>query len=279
MVPVKHDNNIIHLSASCFGRYNAFADKEQNVVGKRIAESRKSAGLTYEAFSELLKGYGVSVSLSSIFKWENGSTVPNAYQLMAISHAFEITDMYSRFASTYQPELNEVGLQKLAEYKKDLIATGLYSPFVKEKEYIEMPVSFLKTSAGRGQFLDSDLFEKESFLKSEVPEGADFGIWISGDSMEPVFHDGQIAWVQQCSELKVNEVGIFIYDDEGYIKVYNEREAPEEIADQFTDSFGKTYPQPVMCSYNVKYDPIPISPEASFQIIGRVLNSVQSNGQ
>ena len=97
--------------------------------------------------------------------------------------------------------------------------------------------------------------------------------------MEPVFHDGQIAWVQQCSELKVNEVGIFIYDDEGYIKVYNEREAPEEIADQFTDSFGKTYPQPVMCSYNVKYDPIPISPEASFQIIGRVLNSVQSNGQ
>ena len=104
MVPVKHDNNIIHLSASCFGRYNAFADKEQNVVGKRIAESRKSAGLTYEAFSELLKGYGVSVSLSSIFKWENGSTVPNAYQLMAISHAFEIADMYSRFASTYQPE-------------------------------------------------------------------------------------------------------------------------------------------------------------------------------
>ena len=106
MVPVKHDNNIIHLSASCFGRYNAFADKEQNVVGKRIAESRKSAGLTYEASSELLKGYGVSVSLSSIFKWENGSTVPNAYQLMAISHAFEIADMYSRFASTYQPELN-----------------------------------------------------------------------------------------------------------------------------------------------------------------------------
>ncbi|EKC69557.1 repressor LexA, partial [human gut metagenome] len=29
------------------------------------------------------------------------------------------------------------------------------------------------------------------------PEDTTFGVRISGDSMEPEFHDGQIAWVLQ----------------------------------------------------------------------------------
>ena len=30
-----------------------------------------------------------------------------------------------------------------------------------------------------------------------LPEDTTFGVRISGDSMEPEFHDGQIAWVLQ----------------------------------------------------------------------------------
>ena len=275
MIPMKKEAKIIQLKSSKTAHYDVEEEKEQNILGKRISEARKNAGLDIGSFRDLLEGYGVSIGASSLYKWESGLAVPNGYQLMAVSHALELVDMYTRFTGAYRPELNDIGMQKLEAYRKDLIATGLYSPLKVEEEYIEFPVSFLKTSAGRGQFLDSDLFEKERFLKSEVPEGADFGIRISGDSMEPVYHDGQIAWVQQCSELSVGEVGIFIYDDEGYIKVYKEQIPPEDMAEQFMDSFGNVYPQPVLFSYNCKYDPIAISPEAGFTIIGRVLNSVR----
>ena len=90
--------------------------------------------------------------------------------------------------------------------------------------------------------------------------------------MEPVFHDGQIVWVQQCSALDPGEVGIFIYNDEAYIKVYGEQEPDEDLAEAFTDSYGVVHNQIVLISYNdEKYDPIEVSPYGSFSIFGRVL--------
>ena len=34
-----------------------------------------------------------------------------------------------------------------------------------------------------------------------IPAGADFGIYVGGDSMESIYHDGQLVWVQKCSEI------------------------------------------------------------------------------
>ncbi len=45
-----------------------------------------------------------------------------------------------------------------------------------------------------GTFLDEENFETISLpFKSAVPDRADFGVRVCGDSMEPVYHDGQIA--------------------------------------------------------------------------------------
>ena len=51
-------------------------------------------------------------------------------------------------------------------------------------------MSNLSVSAGTGAFLDEGSFEMVSFPASTVPDGADFGVRVSGDSMEPVYHDG-----------------------------------------------------------------------------------------
>lgn len=89
--------------------------------------------------------------------------------------------------------------------------------------------------------------------------------------MEPVYQDGQIVWVEQCDELKPGEVGVFIYDGNGYLKAYGEQEPDEEYVEAFTDSYGVVHPQPILISYNQAYAPRPIAPYASFQIVGRVL--------
>lgn len=256
--------------------YNAETEKGVNAIGKRLAEARKQHDMSLVAFSKHLKSYGVSVGDAALSKWENGVTVPNAYQFIAICCALGLEDEATFFMSDYQPVLNETGRQKLAEYKADLVASGNYKPESKQRSsirYIEMPVSFLSVSAGTGAFLDEGNFEMVRFPETSVPEGAEFGIRVSGDSMEPVYHDGQIVWVQQCDQLHVGEVGIMVYDGEGYLKAYDEQEPEEEFTEQFTDSSGQVRPQRVMVSYNEAYEPRRISPFASFQVVGRVLKN------
>ena len=90
--------------------------------------------------------------------------------------------------------------------------------------------------------------------------------------MEPKYYDRQIVWVQKCDSLMPGEVGIFLYDGEGYLKMYDEREPDEADVDLFTDSQGVLHKQRVLVSFNKKYDPKIVSPNAVFQIAGRVLN-------
>ncbi len=111
-----------------------------------------------------------------------------------------------------------------------------------------MPVSDLPVSAGTGAFLDEGNFEMVSFPESSIPDGAEFGVRVSGDSMEPVYHDGQIVWVQQCENTRTGEVGVMIYDGQGYIKAYAEQEPDDPEA--YLGSDGVRRMQPVMVSYN-----------------------------
>ncbi len=253
--------------------YDAEADRKENFIGRRIAEGRVREGLSLAEFSLALKARGVDVGVSAINKWEKGGSAPNAYQLLAISDVLGIEGTMEYFMSTPRGELNEEGLKKLSDYRADLVASGRYSPRPKTisaiSEYVDMPVSSLAVSAGTGAFLDEENFESVSFPASLVPDGAEFGVRVSGDSMEPVYHDGQIVWVHRCNSLSPGEVGIFVYDGDGYLKVYGERE-PEDKED-FTDSYGHVHLQSVMISYNKAYEPRPVSPNAAFQIVGRVL--------
>ena len=266
---------ILTLHAKGGELYNAAAEQQQNIIGQRIAEARKRAEISLAKFSALLEEYGVTVTAAGINKWEVGKAVPNAYQLMAVSQALHMDDALSLFiADGSKPELNEEGLKKVAAYKADLIATGKYKPRQKASsiiKFVEMPVSTLAVSAGTGAFLDEGNFEMVSFPESMVPTGAEFGLRVSGDSMEPVYHNDQIVWVQRCEKVGIGEVGIFIYDGEGYIKVYDEQEPDEADREAYTGSYGDLYMQPVMISYNQKYQPRYISAHSNFRVVGRVL--------
>ena len=239
--------------------------RERNYLGNRIEAARKGRGWSLERFSRELSSYGLTIAKQGLSKWETGVTVPNGYQLMAVSRALGIPDLLMG----YEPELNDEGMRKLSEYKKDLIASGRYTPVSSEIEYIEMPVSCLAASAGTGMFLDEGSYEMIRVPRSIVPHGAEFGVRVSGDSMEPAFHDGQIVWVQSCDQIAPGEVGIFGYAGDGYIKAYAEQDPEDQ--DAFTDSRGIVHKQPVMVSYNKKYAPRVISPDEEFRIFGRVL--------
>lgn len=269
-----HVNKIISFSTNKTAGYNAEAEKENNIIGQRIDQARKESNLNYAEFSELLERYGVSLSTSALSKWTQGKSQPSAYQLLAICHALNIEDGVQYFSGEYKPELNADGLRKVREYRDDLIASGKYRPhqnaskFIK---YIDMPISNLRVSAGTGAFLDEGNFETISFPEDSVPVGADFGVRVSGNSMEPVYHDGQIVWVKKCSTLQPGQVGVFLYDGEGYLKAYGEQEPDESIRDAIIDSYGTVRPQPILISYNQEYEVKEVLPGNTFQILGKVL--------
>ena len=254
--------------------YDAAAERERNSVGARLAELRRQTGMSLIEFGQFLKINGLNVGRGGLNKWENGVTVPNAYQLLALCAALGVNERLEYFTDSYRALLNEEGLRKVEEYREDLIASGKYKPEIKPRNvirYIEKPVSCLAASAGTGNFLDEECFEMIPFPESSVPERAEFGIRVAGDSMEPVYHDGQIVWVQPCDTLDIGEVGIFICNGEGFLKVYSEQDPDDDIAEAYTDSYGVVHPQPVLISYNQAYEPRVISPNTSFRIVGRVL--------
>ena len=282
---IKDNNTASIIPLPRIGAYNAEREAQANVIGERIREARKAKKLSGPKFTELLSHFGVKITRQSAARWETGQCTPNAYQLLAICHALDIKEGLSNFDEGFEwptDKLNEEGRRKVEEYEADLIATGLYRPKAAASElrtitgiprirYIEVDISTLAASAGTGDFLDSGSFEKVSFPEKAVPTNADFGIRVNGDSMEPVYHDGQIVWVQRCETLDPGEVGIFEYDGNGYLKEYDEQEPDAGCAEEYTDSNGSVHMQPVLVSYNEKYAPIVVSPNAPFRIAGRVV--------
>ena len=259
--------------------YNAEQERRENIIGQRIQEVRKAHGVSLEGLGYLLSQYGIDMKQTGIGRWESGTVIPNAYQLMALSHIFQIEDPKTFFTEspTDADALNEEGLRKVREYKEDLIASGKYRPAPAPAagsnvlKFREMPMSFLPVSAGPGAFLDENNFELKRFPADEIPDGAEFAIRISGDSMEPVYSSGQIIWVQLCKQLRPGDVGIFEYDGNGYVKMYDEQYPEETFLDEYTTSDGQVLPQPVLVSYNEAYAPRPVNPNTSFSVIGKVL--------
>ncbi|HCD5889916.1 TPA: helix-turn-helix transcriptional regulator [Staphylococcus aureus] len=71
-------------------------------------------------------------------------------------------------------------------------------------------------SAGVGERLhDETLFTE--MVKGPIPTH-DLALKVNGDSMEPVFKDGEIIFVEKTHNIKNGQVGIFIIEEEAYVK-------------------------------------------------------------
>ncbi len=265
-------------------KFDAATLKEENTLGIKLAEARKQVGLSQVEVSKALAGYGLSFPSQAISKWEMGYNMPNALTLLALCDLYHIDNPVGYFTGAvpesldFSPMLSQKGLNMLQSFKELLIASGQFKPvtrrttkFAEQAKVIEMKVSRMPASAGVGNFLDDEQFELVQFAESSIPAGAEFGIRISGDSMQPNYADEQIVWVEQCDELNPGEVGIFVYDGAGYIKQYQETMPEADELDDYTVN-GVVYPKIYLVSFNEKYPPRLVNPELGFQIVGRVLN-------
>ena len=143
--------------------YNAVSERENNIIGKKIADFRAANKMSLTDLRILLEIYGISITNASISKWETGASVPNIYQFIAVMQALGIDENISFFTRA-AAQLNPEGLRKLREYRDDLIATGKYRVVAKhsyEEECIDMPISTLSSMKG---ILKLSLSQRVQFL-------------------------------------------------------------------------------------------------------------------
>ncbi len=84
-----------------------------------------------------------------------------------------------------------------------------------------MQHSIYKVSAGIGYKLDDgDQWDTIDVPNTSEANKADFALTISGNSMEPIFYNGDIVLVKKQPSVEQGQVGIFIIENSGYIKKY-----------------------------------------------------------
>ena len=268
----KHESSL-SLCRNADPPYRADLARQQNTIGARLREARKNKKLTIAELAQKLEAYGIHLKNPSVSRWETGETVPNAYQLVALCHVLQIENGLSYFTGEIQgqPELlNAEGRRMLSAFREFLESRPAYTQSGRMR-MIQMPVSLLSASAGFGDYLDEENFELQDFPEKSVPAGADFAVRVNGDSMEPLYRDGQLVWVEVCTSLTPGETGLFVADGEGFVKTYDERLPEEADREAYLDSSGVLHPQVILISQNKAYPPRIITPDQSFRIVGRVL--------
>lgn len=112
----------------------------------------------------------------------------------------------------------------------------------------------LPVSAGVGVYLDDSQAERVSIPNNEKTAEADYALRISGNSMEPKYHNGDILLVQNAESVEVGEAGIFLLDGNGFFKIYG--------GDR-------------LISLNPDYGPILLKDFADVQCRGRVIGRIR----
>lgn len=171
--------------------------------------------------------------------YEKNSREPNGEVLCRIADFFQVsvdfllgrTNVTDAVASKAADSAMQSKFSALDRYGKKLVAMLLDAEYERCMEQqnihqqaramITLRSSSYRVSAGTGFLLD-DNDQWHDIQVPDTPEArhADYALTISGDSMEPIYHNGDVVLVKQTDAVDVGEVGIFVVDGSGYIKKF-----------------------------------------------------------
>lgn len=199
-------------------------------IGTKISEIRKSKKMKIETLSQKS-----GVPISTLKKILSGATKdPQIDTIKAIARALECTledfDDNSNLKNYSAVEKKLIAdYRKLDDYSKEVVQVIIrkelernipnepnYDNIIPIKKY-QVPYYDMPVSAGTGNPLDEEYPEKVD-LAEQPPKGTDFIVRVSGDSMEPTYHDGDKLFVKEQPSIEIGEIGIFVVDGNAYVK-------------------------------------------------------------
>ena len=198
--------------------------------GEIIRRRRTALGLNQAELAER-----VGVSRNTVAGWETNHSRPDLGTLPALCRALKISlNAFFGLEKKRTAEENRV-LEVFSELEAQDRESILWQMEAlrdrrAEQRRMNEPVQIPKVvtlfrnelgaAAGFGAALGEAQGEKMVLLADRDTERADEVITVCGRSMEPTFYDGDQVLVQHTKELREGEIGIFLVDNEGYIKEY-----------------------------------------------------------
>ena len=202
-------------------------------IATRIREAREKQNISYAELARY-----TNMSKSTLQRYETGAIqdIPIS-KLIEIARALNISEQYliglndnERLNSSH-----EWGEPILSAYASAIRPTQeaacavlgiphvqpdpLYKP---EVASCDMLVYTFPAAAGIPLSAEDD-YERVEFPCDTVPAGADFGVRIRGDSMQPTIPDDTIVFVRKQPELQNGQIGIFMIDDGALCKRFYRR--------------------------------------------------------
>lgn len=204
------------------------------VLSHMIRSLRRQHNLTQQQLSAL-----VGVSVMSVRTWEAGTKSPSMSALIGLSKAFNVSvDSLLGTGHTTPAIIPVISRreQKLIDEFRSLDEFGKNAvEVICRAEKLRVNASeaaretapferfiphFLEPSAAGVSFsIDSDAYEMIR-VDGGLGINADFAVSISGDSMLPLIHNGEIVYVKRVEELNNWDVGVFSVNGEMFCKHY-----------------------------------------------------------
>lgn len=215
-----------------------------------------------DIFKQLIQNSGLSsyqiskdtgISESLISHWKSGRQLPKYDSLNVLADYFNVSGDYL-LGRTDNPEshINKSNIVNLVPLKLEHRHKQYSEP---KKPQINLPLYPQPASAGTGLYLfDAEPVKWITIPKNELSKKADFIILVRGESMLPMYADGDKVFVEKTSSILEGEIGIFIVNGESYIKQMGKYE---------------------LISINPNYDNIPLSEYTDCRYVGKVIGKVE----
>lgn len=198
--------------------------------------NRSIGGAAIDNVSKVCRGLGISIGELQ----ENDSSAKIYPTEQSIIQKYRTLDDHGKEAVDWTLDHEYSRCLAAAESTKEEPASYNVIPFRRSEQ---------PCSAGRGVYLGPEAFETIMVIENDLTSRALFGVPVSGDSMEPLYHDGDTLIVEKDEDIVPGDIGVFTLDGEGYVKELGHGE---------------------LISLNPVYDPIPVNESliANGRVIG-----------
>ena len=243
---------------------------EKGIIARKLKEYRQEAELTQQEVAAK-----IGRPQSTIAGWESARSQPDADTLYSLLVLYDVSpntffgyDITSMDVSSEERELLCM-FRKLSDFGKRLVRLVAEEVAGEEESHSKpVPVSsqlsapeattsclYLQlseqpASAGTGVYLGPEAFRPIKVVANDKTCSAAFCVRVSGDSMEPIYRDGDIVMVSK-EQPRNDDICLVTFDGCGYIK----RIAPMKLI-----------------SENKKYPPIPLNNDVI--VNGRVIGKL-----
>ena len=196
-----------------------------NILGQTIKKIRKRKGLTQKQLSEL-----TGLKQNTISNHENGNRSIDEVDIHVYSNALgvspkelfdsykessdNLTEIYNQLNSDRQTKVYDFATEQLKEQNK---VVNINDYIEEESEWYEVKF-YGSVSAGTGLYLDDEQVETISFGADMIPTGTDFCLKVNGDSMDPMFHDGDYVFIKRETDFRNGSIGVVIVNGDTYLK-------------------------------------------------------------